>query len=195
MTRTKLGKLIAALTLLTVLFISAFTQTPNSDVSKQHAPAKDSATPPGSKQKSNGHLVMTPEERREQQEAAFKLLNKAPVLTSESRLERDDFVSFTRAITFSSSEIKTDKQAIAELEAVVANAGNPKASLKSDPKDNEVTYRRYVDDSAPWLSATTNTEVSVRPALYVFRCTNKKTGETQQKTQSCTHNCTVEFKF
>jgi hypothetical protein len=138
---------------------------------------------------------MTAAQRQEQRKAAIMLLDKAPVLTSDDKLEKDEFITFTRAITFDTAKIENSKQAIAELEGVLASVGNTKATLRSEPKDNEVVYRRYVDNSAPWQSATTNTQVLVRPALYIFRCTNKKTGETKEKTQSCTGNCTVEFKF
>lgn len=124
------------------------------------------------------------------------LLNKAPVVNAADRLDKEEFITFSRGVSLDERvKISSYKQAVAALEQILATASDAKAILKSDPDKNDVHYRRFVDDSAPWQNATTNTEVSLRPALYVFRCTNRETNETQEKTQSCTTKCTVEFKF
>jgi hypothetical protein len=140
---------------------------------------------------------MTTEQRKEQQQAAQVLLDKAPVLdAAKFKLEKEEFIKLARGVAIaSSSKINSSKQAIKVLEDIIRSTGSTTATLKSNPDKNDVRYRRYVDDNAPWQNATTNTQVSLRPALYVFRCTDKKSGKTLEKTQSCTTDCTVEFDF
>lgn len=192
MTNTNLlHKPILLTFLLAVFAIPVFCQAPEREGGVRSAEK-------GSRTTESRVIRMTSGQEKKQKEAAILLLGKAPVLTtsSDEKLEEEEFITLTRAITLTqTARINSSRQAIYALEDVLADAGNSTATIKSDPDKNEVTYRRYVDNSAPWQSATTNTKVSVRPALYVFRCTDRKSGATQQKTQSCTSNCTVEFKF
>lgn len=184
--------------LLPLMVTSVVTPNTSSGASQQPSGRARPAGPRARPSQPEGQVIRrTPDQVKEQQKAAIVLLDRAPVLDGvEGKLEDDEFINLTRAVTLSQKgKIQSIEQSIKALEELIKAVGNPTATLKSNPEKNDVLYRRAVDDSAPWQSATTNTQVSVRPALYVFRCTDRKTGITKEKTQSCTGDCTVEFDF
>lgn len=72
---------------------------------------------------------------------------------------------------------------------------SPMATVESVPDGLVVTYRPITDPEAQELTATTRDEFPLRPALYVFRCTNPTTGQVVTQRKSCATNCRVVFNF
>lgn len=133
---------------------------------------------------------------------AVQLLNNSPLLRpTMSVVGEAAFVRDSKEVLRSipggdtiAAGLATARDATAELENVLAGS-SVQATVVSVPSGLLVGYRRLVDDHAPILNTTSDATLAIEPALYLFRCTNPRTRQVEERRIACATNCKVEFRF
>jgi hypothetical protein len=88
----------------------------------------------------------------------------------------------------------TARHAVSDLEMMLASE-RVSAIVTSSPSGLKVLYWPLVRDSSSARDVTTGDTIRVRPAAYVFKTREPKTGRADSTRRDCLSGCQVHFMF
>lgn len=91
-------------------------------------------------------------------------------------------------------EIRSPEDATRALEASLGGIV-VQAKVRSQPSRIVVRYRRLIDPPGAERSVTTDDDIQLPPALYLFEARHPVSGKVQEQRKSCATPCNVQFVF